>query len=94
MRDAMRDGGAVGQWLPHIDRQAWTSPDRYPVLAVNRRLGRENREVLDGLRRQRNINDYDGNPISPTVVEECQKQAQALLAHVRTWLQMNHPALR
>jgi hypothetical protein len=30
--------------------------------------------VLDGLRRQRNINDYDGNPISPTVVEECQSR--------------------
>jgi len=27
--------------------------------------------VLDGLRKQRNINDYDGNPISPTLVDEC-----------------------
>ena len=39
--------------------------------------------LLDGLRKQRNISDYDGDPISPTMVEECQKQAQALLAHVR-----------
>lgn len=46
--------------------------------------------VLNGLRKQRNINDYDGDPISPTVVEECQKQAQALLAHVREWLKANH----
>ncbi|QYF92300.1 DNA-binding protein [Massilia sp. PAMC28688] len=47
--------------------------------------------VLDGLRKQRNINDYDGDPISPTVVEECQKQAGMLLTYVREWLKANHP---
>lgn len=47
--------------------------------------------VLDGLRKQRNINDYDGDPVSPTVVQECVKQAQALLGHVRGWLARNHP---
>ncbi len=47
--------------------------------------------VLNGLRKQRNINDYDGDPISPTVVEECQIQAQALLTHVREWLKANRP---
>jgi hypothetical protein len=47
--------------------------------------------VLDGLRKQRNINDYDGDPISPTVVEECMRQGQALLDHVRAWLAENHP---
>lgn len=31
--------------------------------------------VLDTLRKQRNINDYDGAPIRPTLVEECQRQA-------------------
>ncbi len=45
--------------------------------------------ILDGLRKQRNINDYDGDPVSPTAVEECRKQAQALLAHVRAWLKVN-----
>ena len=47
--------------------------------------------VLDGLRKQRNINDDDGDPISPTLVEECIKQAQALLEHVRDWLRLHHP---
>lgn len=47
--------------------------------------------VLDGLRKQRNINDYDGNPISPTLVDECIRQAQALLAHVHNWLAQHRP---
>jgi len=49
--------------------------------------------VLDGLRKQRNINDYAGDPISPTAVDECIKQAQALLKHVCAWLAKNHPEL-
>ncbi|WBS02307.1 DNA-binding protein [Pseudoduganella sp. SL102] len=49
--------------------------------------------VLDSLRKQRNINDYDGEPISPTAVEECQRQAHALLAHVRAWLAEHRPDL-
>lgn len=47
--------------------------------------------VLDGLRKQRNISDYDGDPISPTLVHECIQQAHALRAHVRRWLAEHHP---
>jgi uncharacterized protein (UPF0332 family) len=47
--------------------------------------------ILDRLRKQRNISDYDGNPISPTAVDESIKQATALLAHVREWLAQHHP---
>lgn len=47
--------------------------------------------VLDKLRKQRNINDYDGDPIAPSVVEECQRQAQALLKQIRLWLHDNRP---
>ncbi len=47
--------------------------------------------VLDGLRKQRNISDYDGDPISPTAVDESLKQAKALLAHVQGWLAQHHP---
>lgn len=43
--------------------------------------------VLDALRRQRNANDYTGQPIPPATVAECLTQAkalnQALLAHLR-----------
>lgn len=47
--------------------------------------------VLDKLRKQRNISDYDGNPISPSAVEECQRQAHALLGLVKSWLTENRP---
>lgn len=47
--------------------------------------------VLDGLRKQRNISDYDGDPISPTVVTECIKQAEGLLVHIRAWLAEHRP---
>ena len=49
--------------------------------------------VLDALRKQRNLNDYEGDPVSDTVVEECLKQASDLLRHTRAWLQANRPDL-
>jgi len=49
--------------------------------------------VLDALRRQRNANDYTGQPITATAVAECLAQAKtlekALLAHLRA----QHPQL-
>lgn len=43
--------------------------------------------VLDALRRQRNANDYTGQPITPAAVAECLAQAKALnktlLAHLK-----------
>lgn len=49
--------------------------------------------VLDALRKQRNQNDYEGDPVRPAVVTECIAQAQALLAHTRHFLQTRFPAL-
>ncbi len=49
--------------------------------------------VLDALRKQRNQNDYEGDPVRPAVVTECIAQAQTLLAHTRHFLQTRHPAL-
>jgi len=49
--------------------------------------------VLDTLRKQRNISDYSGDPISPSSVEECARQAQALLESVRRWLAEQRPDL-
>jgi hypothetical protein len=49
--------------------------------------------VLDTLRKQRNVSDYDGDPISPSSVEECLKQAQALLLRLKAWLALNRPDL-
>lgn len=47
--------------------------------------------VLDALRKQRNLNDYEGDPISDAAVSECLKQAKQLLEHTRQWLQKHHP---
>lgn len=47
--------------------------------------------VLDALRKQRNLNDYEGDPISDAAVSECLKQAKQLLEHTRQWLQQHHP---
>ncbi|MDB5876818.1 MAG: DNA-binding protein [Variovorax sp.] len=49
--------------------------------------------VLDALRKQRNQNDYEGDPVGQAVVVECLTQAQRLLAHTRQFLQTQFPAL-
>lgn len=46
--------------------------------------------ILDGLRKQRNINDYDGERITPALVNECLTQAGTLLLGVRSWLAKHH----
>ena len=49
--------------------------------------------VLDGLRKQRNINDYVGDPITDAVLASCIEEAQLLLAHAEAWLHATHPEL-
>lgn len=49
--------------------------------------------VLDALRKQRNLNDYEGDPVSDSVVRECLAQAEALLAHTQQFLQTQFPDL-
>ncbi len=49
--------------------------------------------VLDGLRKQRNINDYVGDPIADAVRDSCIEEAANLLAHTGRWLRDTHPDL-
>ncbi|MFC7418308.1 DNA-binding protein [Iodobacter arcticus] len=49
--------------------------------------------VLDALRKQRNLSDYEGDPIAPSAVAECLMQAESLLKYVREWLDKNKPEL-
>ena len=49
--------------------------------------------VLDALRKQRNLNDYAGDPITDAAVAECLAQAEALIAHTRQWLASHRPEL-
>lgn len=49
--------------------------------------------VLDALRRQRNANDYTGQPITPAAATECVAQAKALRKQLRKRLEAHHPDL-
>ena len=65
------------------------------LQALPHTLGLPNDSVIvfDALRKQRNINDYEGNPVTEAAVTECIQQAEKLLAHTRKWLKANHPNL-
>lgn len=58
-------------------------------------LGMANEDwvVLDALRRKRNVNDYQGDPIESEAVAECIARATALLEQTRRWLAERHPQL-
>ncbi|WP_231472359.1 DNA-binding protein [Pseudoxanthomonas suwonensis] len=47
--------------------------------------------VLDALRRQRNITDYEGDPVSEATLATCLRQAARLLAHTEQWLRAHRP---
>jgi uncharacterized protein (UPF0332 family) len=89
---------AMASLLAHGYRTSKSKPGHHQTaiqtLALTVGLDARTVVVLDGLRKQRNINDYDGDPISPTLVDECINQARALLDHVRVWLAEHHPEVR
>lgn len=86
---------AMASLLVHGYRPSKSKPGHHQTaiqtLPLTVGLDTKTMVVLDGLRKQRNITDYDGDPVSPTAVDECIKQAQALLTHVRGWLAQYHP---
>ena len=49
--------------------------------------------VLDSLRRQRNVTDYEGDPVSEATLAACLEEAEKLLAHTARWLRDMHPEL-
>lgn len=49
--------------------------------------------VLDGLRKQRNLTDYEGDPIPDAALVAAIEEAQRLLALTEAWLRDNHPNL-
>lgn len=56
------------------------------TLSITIGLPQETVIVLDALRKQRNINDYEGDPISDQTVVECIQQAKQLYKNVKSWL--------
>jgi hypothetical protein len=49
--------------------------------------------VLDALRKQRNLADYQGDTVPEQTAAECFGQAQQLLADVKAWLAAHKPKL-
>lgn len=49
--------------------------------------------VLDALRKQRNVSDYEGDPVSDQAVVECIKQAEKLHKVVNNWIAINRADL-
>jgi hypothetical protein len=47
--------------------------------------------VLDALRRQRNLSDYEGDPVSEAALASCIQEARKLLSHTEEWLRQHHP---
>jgi hypothetical protein len=63
------------------------------VLPKTMGVGQDVVIVLDALRKQRNLSDYEGDPITDAAVVECLRQAQSLLKHTRRWLAATRPEL-
>ena len=49
--------------------------------------------VLDALRKQRNVSDYEGDPVSDQAVIECIKQAEELYRNINAWINKNRADL-
>ncbi|WP_024869252.1 hypothetical protein [Pseudoxanthomonas suwonensis] len=49
--------------------------------------------VLDGLRKIRNLTDYEGDPVSAASLAACIEEAARLLAHTEAWLRQHRPSL-
>ena len=60
-------------------------------LTINADSGRV--VVLEALRCQRNINDYTGDGVDDSTVENCIAEAKRLIADVRAWRKAHRPEL-
>lgn len=86
----------IGLWA-HGYRTATSQPGHHQTAlqALPKTLGLTQNVVivLDALRKQRNLNDYEGDPVTDAAVSECLAQAEALLEHTRKWLSRHRPDL-
>lgn len=62
-------------------------------LGLTMGVSQPNIIVLDALRRQRNVSDYEGDPISTATLQACIDQAAQLLAHTDNWLRVHRAHL-
>lgn len=86
----------IGLWANGF-RTSTSQPGHHQIAlqALPKTLGlsQDTVIILDALRKQRNISDYEGDPVTDGVVVECRKQAALLLEHLQTWLHEHRPDL-
>jgi len=86
----------LGLWANGY-RTATSQPGHHQTaiqcLTLTMGVGKGTVIVLDGLRKQRNINDYLGDPITDAALATCIDEAGDLLAHTGNWLHEQHPEL-
>ncbi|MBI3149292.1 MAG: DNA-binding protein [Betaproteobacteria bacterium] len=63
------------------------------TLRLTLELTPERLIVLDALRKQRHLTDYDGEPVPDSAVLDCIAQARELFSTVNAWLATKHPNL-
>jgi len=86
----------LGLWANGY-RTATSQPGHHQTaihcLTLTMGVAKETVIVLDGLRKQRNVNDYLGDPITDAALASCIEEAAELLAHTGDWLRKHHPGL-
>jgi hypothetical protein len=68
-------------------------PTTLQTLPLTIGLAKDRMILLDALRKQRNLADYEGEAVTPKAVAECLSQAEQLLADTKVWLQAHKPEL-
>ena len=86
----------LGLWANGY-RTATSQPGHHQTaiqcLALTMGVAKDDVIVLDSLRRQRNVTDYEGDPVSEATLAACLEEAGKLLAHATCWLRDAHPEL-
>jgi len=84
----------LGLWA-HGWRTSTSQPGHHQtaIQTLDQTLGVSKQDliVLDALRRQRNVNDYEGDPIADATLHACLQAAEKLLGHTLRWLRTEHP---
>jgi hypothetical protein len=84
----------VGLWS-HGFRTASSQPGHHQTaiqcLVLTMSVPTEDIIVLDALRKQRNLSDYEGDPITEAALASCLEEAARLLGHTENWLKKHHP---
>lgn len=93
---AIMQSAMLGLWLNGY-RTSTSQPGHHQtaIQSLSTTLGVEKSVViiLDALRKQRNVSDYEGDPVSDEAVTECIKQADYLLNHMEKWIRENRKDL-